>query len=66
MDRVAYLVAALIGAALFVIVGYFADAGTVGISFDFWIRRPMRYPILEWGLFGCLIGTGVFWLSRVR
>jgi hypothetical protein len=58
-----YVVAALVGAVLFVMVGYFvyalpADAGGAA-SFSFWIENPVRYGAVWWALAGLFIGPAV-------
>jgi hypothetical protein len=61
MERVAidFVVAALIGAVIFVIVGYFAQAG--GMSFSRWLALPQPGP---WATVGALVGTGLRYLRR--
>lgn len=61
MERVAidFVVASVIGAVIFVIVGYFAQAG--GLSFSYWLSTPQPGP---WAGVGALIGFGLRYLRR--
>jgi hypothetical protein len=54
-----FIIAALIGAVVFVIVGYFAQAD--GLSFGYWFGTPKPGP---WALVGGLVGFRLRFLRR--
>jgi hypothetical protein len=56
---VEFIVASLIGAVVFVIIGYFAQAD--GLSFAYWLAKPQPGP---WALVGALVGFGLRYLRR--
>lgn len=57
-----YVISAAIGAVIFVIVGYFVSGD--GLSFGFWLERPLRYNVFLWALLGSAIGAGVRYAAR--
>jgi hypothetical protein len=61
MERTAFdfIVASVIGAVIFVIIGYFAQAN--GLSFSRWLSLPQPGP---WALVGALVGLGLRYLRR--
>jgi len=54
-----FIIASLIGAVVFVIIGYFAQAD--GLSFSYWFGTPRPGP---WALMGCLVGFGLRFIRR--
>jgi len=61
VERMAFefIIASLIGAVVFVIIGYFAQGG--GLSFSYWFGAPKPGP---WALVGALVGFGLRYLRR--
>lgn len=60
-----FVIAALVGAVVSVIVGYFAYASAHdGISFSFWIERPVRYGAIWWALTGLIVGPAARYAFR--
>lgn len=54
-----YVVAALIGAAVSIVVGYLVHAAPGdGFTFGWWIGSPFRYGVHLWAIAGLLAGTG--------
>jgi hypothetical protein len=62
VERMAFefIIASLIGAVVFAIIGYFAQADG-GLSFSYWIGTPKPGP---WALVGGFIGFGLRFLRR--
>jgi hypothetical protein len=61
------LVAALIGAALATVLGYFVYAvgwGEGALPFENWIWRPLRGAIW-WALFGAVIGGAIIFVRNL-
>jgi hypothetical protein len=54
-----FIIATLIGAVVFVIIGYFAQAD--GLSFSYWLSRPQPGP---WALVGAFVGFGLRFIRR--
>jgi hypothetical protein len=54
-----FLIAALIGVVVFVIVGFFAQGD--GLSFSYWFNTPKPGP---WALVGALVGFGLRFVRR--
>lgn len=55
-----FLIAALIGVIIFIIIGFFAQAE--GLSFSYWLSRsPQPGP---WALVGALVGFGLRFIRR--
>lgn len=67
--QIALGLAIVIGAAVGVILGYFTYAAASGfdggVSFGDWVRHPVRYAWLWWGIFGAAIGVGVLYFRRL-
>jgi hypothetical protein len=62
-----FVVAAVIGAVLFVIVGYFAYAASSdAVGFAYWVRRPLQFSGLYWALLGAAVGCGLRYLQTTR
>jgi len=66
MRLVSFAIAAAIGAALFVIVGFFVYATDPGgQTFGYWLTRdPVRRSVHWWALFGAALGVGIEYLRR--
>jgi hypothetical protein len=54
-----YIVAALIGVAVFIVIGYFAQGDS--LSFSYWFKTPKPGP---WALLGVFVGLGVRFIRR--
>lgn len=62
-----YVVAALMGAVLAVIVGYFAfAAGGREVNIGLWLDYPLRFNIHLWALLGAALGLGARYLAVTR
>lgn len=60
-----YFAAAIVGAVISVTIGYFAHASAYdGISFPFWIERPLRYGVVWWAIAGAAIGPAARYAFR--
>lgn len=54
-----YVIAALIGAVVFVIVGYFVNKTPDGWPFYYWLtRNPLGNGMVLWAILGVAIGCG--------
>lgn len=59
-----YLIAAAVGAVIFVIVGYFVYATDPGgWSFSYWLRDPIRRGVFLWAALGAAIGCALRFLA---
>lgn len=59
-----YVIAAVIGVVVSVIVGYFVYATDPGgWAFGYWLRDPIRRGVLYWATLGAVIGAGVRYLQ---
>lgn len=55
-----YVIAAIIGAIVFVVVGYFVYATDPGgWAFGYWLFDPIRRGVWKWALTGAAIGAGL-------
>lgn len=67
--QVALILAIAIGAMVGTVLGYLvyasAQGADGGISFQYWVRHPLRYAGLWWGVFGAAIGVGFIYLKRL-
>jgi hypothetical protein len=64
---VGFVVAAVIGAVVFVIVGYFVYATDPdGWSFGYWIADPIRRGVWKWAIVGAAVGCGLRYLHTTR
>lgn len=62
-----YVIAALIGAVGFVIVGYFVNKTPDSWSFHYWLtRNPFRPELIGWIVLGCAIGLGLRFVAATR
>ena len=61
-----YVVAAVIGAMVSVVVGYLVYAAPGdAVTFSYWIKSPIRHAGLLWALVGLFAGAGMrFVLAR--
>lgn len=57
-----FVIAALIGGVLLVIVGYFVQARELSISY--WLQHFFLYGAWVWATLGILIGSGLRYLAR--
>jgi hypothetical protein len=61
------VVAGIIGAVVFVIVGFMVYAtgwGDRAVTFPYWVQRPFRFGVWIWALIGAGVGVGLLWVSR--
>lgn len=59
-----YLVAALIGAAVSTVVGYFVYAAPGNaVDFHYWVTHPLRFSAPLWSLAGLLAGSGLRYVT---
>lgn len=55
-----YVIAAAIGAALSIIVGYLVYAAPGdAVGFGYWINHPIRFSAHIWAMLGIAIGAGL-------
>ena len=66
MRLVSFAIAAAIGAAAGIIVGFFVYAANPGVwSFGYWLTRdPVGSSVHWWALFGAAMGVGTQYLRR--
>lgn len=66
-DALGFAVAAVVGAVVLVVVGYFVYATPGGaVSFGYWLHSPVRFGALNWAFAGILAGVAVRYLSLRR
>jgi hypothetical protein len=69
-QRIALIIAIVLGAALGPVIGYFLGAIATGsdgfVSFGHWVLRPLRWPVIQWALFGAAISAGHFYMRRLN
>lgn len=59
-----YVLAAAIGAALSIVVGYLVYAAPGdAVDFGYWINHPIRFSVLVWALAGILAGAGLRYIT---
>lgn len=58
-----------IGALIGSIVGYIvygvAQGADGGISFQYWLEKPIRHYGALWALVGAVVGCGLFYIKRL-
>jgi hypothetical protein len=64
--QIALIIVILIGGVAGVVTGYVVEAVGSGadgsVSFAYWLKRPLRFGGLWWGLLGAAIGAGVIYI----
>jgi hypothetical protein len=67
--RIALALAFVVGAALGVVLGYLLYASARGadgaLSFHYWLKHPLRFAGLWWGLFGGVVGAAIIYIKRL-
>lgn len=65
-DLPRYVISALIGGLVFVLVGYliYAAPGDA-VNFGYWINNPIRFYVWSWALIGAAVGAGTVILTRL-
>lgn len=62
-----YVIAALVGAVGFVIIGYLVNKTPDSWSFYYWLtRNPFRSELIGWIVLGCAIGLGLRFVAATR
>lgn len=59
-----YVIAAAIGAAVSIVIGYLVYAAPGdAVGFGYWLNRPMRYSVVGWAMGGILAGLGLRYIT---
>jgi len=62
-----YVIAAVIGAVISVVAGYLVYAAPGdAVTFNYWLKNPIRFSVFAWSLVGILCGAGLHHLTRKR
>jgi len=64
------VLAALIGAALAIVLGYIVYAAPKGADggarFGWWLQNPLFYDVFWWALFGAAIACAIVYVTRLE